>query len=316
MFYGCSKLTNVIISNGITTINKSAFSGCSNLTSISLPTTLTSIEDSAFLGCKKLSSIVLPTGVTNISKRAFYDCRGLSSIVIPKGVTHIKESTFNNCQALTNVIIPESVVEIEKGAFSSCPISIISIPESVTNISKSAFTSTNLPALKIAKITSPDSKNLSYKDFLLCVSLIANVESKGENPGDILDLASRFNGIGGTAYSIAVRRCILKNLETAKELGILGQDGGVDNKITTGEYKGEKAVPIEVLPVEVCPELKNQIFNLELLPRKVAFQRRKSEWIEQQGVDFAKVLNQEGLLSALAFERVKRLQYQGGAQSK
>ena len=124
------------------------------------------------------------------------------------------------------------------------------------------------------------------------------------------------NGSGNTAYSIAVRRCILENLETAKEMGILGKDGSIANNITTGDYKGEEAVPIEILPIEVCPELRNQIFNFELLPRKVAFQRRKSEWIEQQGVDFAKVLNQEGLLSALAFERVKRLQYQGGAQSK
>jgi len=316
MFSDCSTLTNVIILNGTTTINNRAFYGCSNLSTITLPTTLTSIENDAFMGCKKLSSLVIPMGVTNIGKSAFYDCRGLTSIVIPKGVTHIKESTFNNCQALTNVIIPESVVEIEKGAFSSCPISIISIPESVTNISKSAFTSTNLPALKIAQITSPESKNLHSQALLLCVSLVATAELKGNKPSDILDLASRLNGGSKTPCSNAVRRCILNNLKTAKEMGILGNDGTINNKITNGEHKGEEAVPIEVLPIEVCPELKDQIFNLELLPRKVAFQRRKSEWIEQQGVEFAKVLNQEGLLSALAFERVKRLQYQGGAQSK
>ena len=179
-----------------------------------------------------------------------------------------------------------------------------------------AFSSTNLPALRIAQITSPELKSLNREVLLLCISLIATAESKGRNPSDILDLASRLNGDGKTAYSNAVRRCILNNLKTAKEMGILGNDGTINNKITNGEHKGEEAVPIEVLPVEVCPELKNQIFNLELLPTKVAFHRRKSEWIEQQGVDFAKVLNQEGLLSALAFDRVKRLQYQGGAQSK
>ena len=148
------------------------------------------------------------------------------------------------------------------------------------------------------------------------MSLVATAELKGNKPSDILDLASRLNGGSKTPYSTAVRRCILKNLKTAKEMGILGQDGSIANNITTGEYKGEEAEAIEVLPVEVCPELKNQIFNLELLPRKVAFKRRKSEWIEAQGVDFAKVLNQEGLLSALAFERVKRLQYKSGAQNK
>jgi hypothetical protein len=145
---------------------------------------------------------------------------------------------------------------------------------------------------------------------------VATTESRGDKPSDILDLAARLNNSSKTPYSTAVRRCILKNLETAKELGILGKDGSIANDISTGEYKGEEAVQIEVLPVEVCPELKNQIFNLELLPRKVAFLRQKSEWIEAQGVDFAKVLNQEGLLSALAFERVKKLQYKSGEQSK
>ncbi|MBQ5912064.1 MAG: leucine-rich repeat domain-containing protein [Bacteroidaceae bacterium] len=48
IFYGCSGLTSVTIPNSVTNLGRSAFSGCSGLTSVTIPNSVTSIGDGAF----------------------------------------------------------------------------------------------------------------------------------------------------------------------------------------------------------------------------------------------------------------------------
>lgn len=50
-FRGCSGLTSITISEGVTSIGGGAFEGCSGLTSITIPNSVTSIGDGAFSGC-------------------------------------------------------------------------------------------------------------------------------------------------------------------------------------------------------------------------------------------------------------------------
>ena len=54
----CTKLTDVIIGNGITTINLYVFSNCSSLTNVTIGNSVTSIETGAFIGCNSLSSLI------------------------------------------------------------------------------------------------------------------------------------------------------------------------------------------------------------------------------------------------------------------
>ena len=103
MFYGCSSLTSITLSNNITNIGNSAFAGCSSLTSITIPDRVTSIEKYAFYNCSGLTSITIPDSVTSIGDSAFEECCILTSISIPDSVTSIGSYAFYNCKNLTTI---------------------------------------------------------------------------------------------------------------------------------------------------------------------------------------------------------------------
>ena len=87
-------LTSVTVSEGVTTIGKSAFNKCSHLANVSLPNSLVSIGLSAFDECSALTSITIPSSVTSIGQNAFGECSALTSITIPSSVTSIGSFAF------------------------------------------------------------------------------------------------------------------------------------------------------------------------------------------------------------------------------
>ena len=97
-FREMSKLTSVVIPEGITSIGSYAFYS-SSLTSISLPSTLTAITTYCFYNCDGLTSIVIPEGVTSIGYRAFYNSGNLAAITVPDTVTAIDSGAFSNCSS-------------------------------------------------------------------------------------------------------------------------------------------------------------------------------------------------------------------------
>lgn len=113
----CSKIINVDISVGVTTIGDFAFNGCSRLNNITIPNGITSIGSNAFDACENLENIILPESVTSVGESAFISCSKLSSIVLPEGVTNIKDATFTGCVSLTDIKIPKSVTSISSFAF-------------------------------------------------------------------------------------------------------------------------------------------------------------------------------------------------------
>ena len=139
-FSGCSSLTSITFSDGVTSIGYQAFSGCTSLTSITIPEGVTSIDGFAFSGCSSLTSITLPEDITRISYGTFRRCSSLNSITIPDGVTSIGDSAFSDCSNLTSITIPDSVTRIGRSAFSNCSsLTSVSLPESLTTISNSVF---------------------------------------------------------------------------------------------------------------------------------------------------------------------------------
>ena len=142
----------VVIEDGVTSIEKSAFDGCSNLTSITIPESVTNIEDYAFEWCSSLSNVTIPNSITSIGKYAFYRCISLTSITIPDSVTSIGESAFERCIGLSSVTIPDSVTSIGKYAFYYCKsLTNITIPDSVTSIGNKAFYDcTNLTTISLS----------------------------------------------------------------------------------------------------------------------------------------------------------------------
>jgi len=66
-------IEEVVISEGITTIEANAFNGCTNLQKVNLPQSLCFIKENAFTNCHKLKEIEIPSNIEEISKYAFVD---------------------------------------------------------------------------------------------------------------------------------------------------------------------------------------------------------------------------------------------------
>ncbi len=118
-----SKINNLIIGEGVTSIPNRAFSE-SEIDNISLPSTLEEIESSSFEDAK------------------------LNGIVLQEGLKHIRDSAFSNL-GITDIKLPDSLIEIGNSAFSGNKLTKITIPASVRKIGTHAFYGNDLKEVEI-----------------------------------------------------------------------------------------------------------------------------------------------------------------------
>ncbi len=177
--FGATGLASVTVPGTVTNIGESAFVECLSLTNVVLTNGLVSIEQGAFIGCSALANITLPGSLNSLGDSAFLNC-GLTCITVPGSVVSTGDSTFSGCQSLTNATICDGVTEIGGAVFKNCTaLTRVSLPEGVTNLGSEAFyLCTNL-----ASITIPGSvTNIGINAFYDCTNL-ATVYFRGNAPG-------------------------------------------------------------------------------------------------------------------------------------
>ena len=108
---------DVVIPDGITTIESSAFRNCTTLKSILLPETLKEIKASAFAGCKNLISIQIPQSVTEIGFNAFSHCETLQKIECLSALESCGADAFNGCLNLQSICMRGSLKRSFKDSF-------------------------------------------------------------------------------------------------------------------------------------------------------------------------------------------------------
>ena len=175
-------ITEVILPEGLTSIEDAAFANCSALeklnvpssvttlgrwilentqvTSFTIPDGVTEIPASCFYGTD-ITSIVIPANVTSIGAWAFEGNDKLQSVVIEGNVTEIPQGCFIYISSLTSVTLPEGVTSIGADAFNQCKIASLTLPASLEVIGQRAFSNNG-----ITQLTLPETiKEIQFSAF-------------------------------------------------------------------------------------------------------------------------------------------------------
>ena len=127
------------------------------LKNVILPDGLTTIEEDAFADGEALQTVVIPASVTRIGNRAFFASEELLTAKIPEGIERIGDDVFNSCKAMTSIIIPQSLKSVGRSAFEYCvSLGSITLPAGVTSIGPKAFEGCFLLKTFVAQMPDPD----------------------------------------------------------------------------------------------------------------------------------------------------------------
>ena len=175
-FTKCSKLTSVIMSEGVTSLGDGVFSDNKQLPSITLPASLTSMGKNVFNNCPGLKNIfvvqgntvyasgngvlysadkatvvkypegkkdvdfTVPVSVKTIGDYAFANNRSIQSVKLPEGVKVLGNYAFSKSTGLTSLELGNSLESIGDLAFWNCSmLETLSIPPSLHSIGRNAF---------------------------------------------------------------------------------------------------------------------------------------------------------------------------------
>lgn len=185
---------NSIIPSTITAIGNETFAE-TGLKNIVIPEGVTSIELQAFENCQDLESVTLPQSLKKLGYHVFANS-GLTSLVIPEGITHLPQGTFNGCKNLETVTLPTTLETIEYNAFSNSGLTSIFIPKGVTNISSSAFNNCE----KLSTISVSD-ENTTYDSRNNCNAIIQTATNQIVKGTFNTIIPNTITSIGNDAFS-------------------------------------------------------------------------------------------------------------------
>lgn len=184
-----SKITNIVLEDGITSIGDYAFRYCDNLGGkLIIPDSVTSMGMGAFSKCGSIQ-VTVGSGLKEIPTSAFANS-GVT-VVDFGAISAISDYAFSNCDSLNgDLVIPDSVISMGSGAFNDCDcIDTLTIGNGLKILPSGAFMSCDdLKSIDMASVaiiedgafhacknlTSVDLKNVTtigWEAFSVCESL-------------------------------------------------------------------------------------------------------------------------------------------------
>lgn len=158
-FYGCTKITSVVIPFYVTTIEANAFSGCYGMTQLTFQggsSVKQTIGASAFADCWALTEITFEedSNVTEIGENAFYFVYGLVELTLPKSLEHVGAGAFSYMNNLVSVTFANGGtgdITLEDSAFYQCSkLQAIYLSDNFTRFSSSIFANcTNISKIEV-----------------------------------------------------------------------------------------------------------------------------------------------------------------------
>ena len=120
-FYGVTSLSEIVLPEGLETIEEYAFYSNTGLKKVVIPGSVTHIGQYAFAYCNALQSVEILDGADGrvIENLAFYYNKVLNTVVIGSGVTSIGTEAFASADKLSTVILADSVASLGKNVFVS-----------------------------------------------------------------------------------------------------------------------------------------------------------------------------------------------------
>jgi len=161
-----------------------------------------------------------------------------------------------------------------------------------------------------AKLATLKGERAANPRLFKCIFFLKTAQDEGQDPKQVLAEAAKLNGTSGTPYAGFIEWGLMENLRIAESYGVLDQAGmqemrrGKAPTISKGPYTGQEAEADHVIPKAVCPELQNQVFNLELLAASA--NRAKSDKVGQRQLTFGKELYDSKLLSESGWEQIQK----------
>lgn len=138
LFIDGDEVVDLVIPEGVTGLNNTAFCACRSLKSVSFPSTLTKIGDYAFFR-SGLESITLPDNVTEMGEYVFSGCDKVATLELSRSLSVLGFDAFEGL-AITELTVPEGVRIIDGYAFNGCEqLKEVTLPKGLENVSSFAF---------------------------------------------------------------------------------------------------------------------------------------------------------------------------------
>lgn len=232
-FEGCVNLTDINLSDKLTTINGLAFYN-TGLTEITVPASLTKITTASAAGKNVgpfaggvLRKVTFADGVTKSLQGMFMGTTSLEEVVLPKSLKTIDQNTFKDCSGLKKLSVVKS--DQETGEYVAAEENVL---DTVENINAGAFNGcSSLETLTLKNVAKIDSSDTN-RTFGGCMSL-KKVSVTGVTTTDNTGKTTLSTTIGTSAFkdNKALKEINLDTIKTVSQEAFRGcgvADDGTD----------------------------------------------------------------------------------------